>query len=57
MANRLFFVDNLRSALIILVILHHLSVIYRANTPFYYLEPAYQDILALIVLVLFQLID
>jgi glucan biosynthesis protein C len=55
--ERLFFIDNLRSALIILVILHHLSVIYAANTPFYYTEPAYQDTLALIVLVVFQLIN
>ena len=55
--ERLFFIDNLKSALIILVILHHLSVIYGANTPFYYLEPARQDTLALIVLVLFQLIN
>ncbi|MGA9100198.1 MAG: acyltransferase family protein [Methanotrichaceae archaeon] len=55
--ERLFFIDNLRSALIILVILHHLSVIYGANTPFYYLEPARQDIPALIVLVVFQLIN
>ena len=55
--GRLFFVDNLRSVLIVLVILHHLSVIYAANTPFYYLEPPHQDTLALIVLVLFQLIN
>jgi glucan biosynthesis protein C len=55
--ERLFFIDNLRSALIVLVILHHLSVVYGANTPFYYVEPAYQDTLALIVLVVFQLIN
>jgi hypothetical protein len=56
-ANRLFFVDHLRAALIILVVLHHLAVIYAANTPFYYLEPAYQDILALLLLVIFQLVN
>jgi fucose 4-O-acetylase-like acetyltransferase len=55
--NRLFFVDNLRAMLMILVVLHHLAVIYGANTPFYYMEPAYQDILALLVLVIFQLIN
>ncbi len=56
-ANRLFFVDHLRAALIILVVLHHLAIIYAANTPFYYVEPAYQDILALLSLVIFQLVN
>ncbi len=56
-ANRLVFVDNLRVTLIIMVVMHHLAVIYGANTPFYYLEPAYQDLLALLVLVIFQLIN
>ncbi len=55
--TRLFFVDHLRAALVILVILHHLSVIYAANTSFYYLEPAYNQVLALVVLVVFQLFN
>jgi len=55
--SRLIFVDHLRAALIILVVLHHLSIIYGANIAFYYLEPAYSNILALIVLVMFQLIN
>jgi peptidoglycan/LPS O-acetylase OafA/YrhL len=53
----LIFADNLRTALIILVVLHHLAVIYGANTPFYYVEPAYSDVLALWVLVIFQLLN
>jgi len=56
-ANRLFFVDYLRAALIILVVLHHLAVIYAANTPFYYVEPAYHYILAFLLLVIFQLVN
>ena len=52
--KRLAFVDHLRAALVILVVLHHLAVVYGANTPFYYMEPRYQDILALIVLVVFR---
>lgn len=56
-AQRLFFVDHLRVALTILVVLHHVAVIYAANTPFYYLEPAYQQILALLLLVVFQLLN
>ena len=56
-SSRLFFVDNLKVALIILVVLHHLAVIYGANTAFYYVEPAYQDILAFFVLLIFQLFN
>jgi glucan biosynthesis protein C len=55
--TRLFFADRLKVALIILVVLHHLSVIYAANTPFYYLEPAYGDVAALLILVIFQLLN
>jgi fucose 4-O-acetylase-like acetyltransferase len=32
---RLYFADNLKVALIILVVLHHLAIIYAGNTPFY----------------------
>jgi glucan biosynthesis protein C len=55
--ERIYFADHLRVALVILVILHHLSVIYAANTPFYYLEPAKGDYVAVLVLVLFQLLN
>ncbi len=54
---RLYFVDHLRVALIILVVLHHLAVLYAGNTGFYYLEPAAHDVLALLVLVVFQLFN
>lgn len=37
--TRLFFADNLRTALVILVVLDHLAVIYGANIGFYYVEP------------------
>ena len=37
--GRLFFIDHLRAALVILVVLHHVAVTYGAFTPFYYLEP------------------
>jgi glucan biosynthesis protein C len=55
--SRVVFVDHLRAALIILVVLHHLDVIYAANIGFYYVEPAYSQVLALVVLVIFQLIN
>jgi glucan biosynthesis protein C len=55
---RLFFIDNWRSTLIILVILHHLAVVYGAGAPFYYVEPpASNDALAFLVLLVFILIN
>ena len=57
-SSRLFFVDNLKVALIILVVLFHFAVIYTGNTPFYYFEPAYpHDMLAFLVLLIFQLFN
>jgi hypothetical protein len=47
-SSRLFFVDNLKVALNILVVLHHFAIIYTGNTPFPYVEPAFPyDMLAL----------
>ena len=37
--SRLFFVDNLRAGLVILVVLHHVALVYGGIQPFYYLEP------------------
>jgi len=54
--DRLFFIDNLRVALTVLVILHHLSVIYAANTSFYYLEKP-NDAVGTVMLVMFQLLN
>lgn len=57
-ASRLFFVDHLRVALVILVVLHHLAVIYGAFTPFYYVEPPkLTDPLAYLVLLVFALFN
>ena len=54
--GRLFYLDNLRIMLISLVVLHHLAVIYAANVGFYYVEPT-KDILAIVVLAYFQLLN
>lgn len=54
--KRLFFIDNLRTALVILVVLHHLAIVYAGNTPFYYVEPAGESLGALL-LVAFQLFN
>jgi hypothetical protein len=55
--SRLFFADHLRVALTILVVLHHLAVIYGASAPFYYVEPPLPDGLAFLLLLVFVLIN
>jgi glucan biosynthesis protein C len=55
--SRLIFADNLRTALVILVVLHHLAVIYAANIGFYYVEPPHGQVLVLILLVVFELLN
>jgi peptidoglycan/LPS O-acetylase OafA/YrhL len=37
--TRLSFIDHLRAALIILVVLHHVAVVYGATSPFWYIDP------------------
>ncbi len=56
-SSRLFFVDNLKVALIILVVLDHFAIIYAPITPFYYVESASSDILAFLALFSFQLFN
>jgi glucans biosynthesis protein C len=56
-SSRLVFADHLRAALTILVVLHHLAVIYGASALFYYLEPPKNDPLAFLVLLVFVLIN
>src|SRR6185437_15262376 len=55
---RLFFLDHSRTALTILVVLHHLAVIYGAATTFYYVEPPKaNDHLASLLLAVFVLVN
>ena len=37
--SRLFFIDHLRAALVILVVLHHLAVVYGEGVSFWYVDP------------------
>ena len=53
---RLFFVDNLRVILTIVVILHHLSIVYGASGGFGYVEPGADDVTT-ILLTLFNSIN
>ncbi|MCP4427531.1 MAG: ABC transporter permease [Chloroflexi bacterium] len=55
---RLFFVDNLRSALVILVVLHHIALVYGASVPgYYYVEPPFTDPKAFMRLLAFVLVN
>ena len=40
-SSRLFYVDYLRVVLSILVVIHHVALVYGAYTPFYYVEPPF----------------
>ncbi|MBU1176515.1 MAG: acyltransferase family protein [Alphaproteobacteria bacterium] len=55
--GRVFALDNLRAALVMLVILHQAALVYSAFAPFYYVEPPFADPLALLVLGLFALVN
>ena len=55
--SRLFFVDHLRAGLVILVVLHHVAIVYGAGAPFYYVEPPFTDPLAFIILLAFALFN
>ena len=53
--SRLFFLDHLRAALVILVVLHHVAMVYGASAPFYYVEPPFTDPQAYTILLVFAL--
>ena len=57
-SSRLFFIDNLRTGLITLVVLHHVAVVYGGTVvPFYYFEPPLTDPLAFLALLVFVLVN
>ncbi|MFN2217822.1 MAG: ATP-binding cassette domain-containing protein [Anaerolineae bacterium] len=62
-ASRLFYIDHLRVALAILVVLHHVAIVYGAVLPmFYYLEPPFAapgviDPVAYLALLVFSLFN
>jgi glucan biosynthesis protein C len=61
--SRLFFIDHLRAALAMLVVLHHVALVYGASLlTFYYIEPPFSsagviDALAYLVLLVFVLFN
>ena len=42
-ASRLHYIDHLRAALVMLVVVHHVALVYGAGAPFYYVEPPFTD--------------
>jgi glucan biosynthesis protein C len=55
---RLFFVDHLRSTLMILVVLHHVALVYGASLEgYYYVEPPFGDAEAFRTLLIFALVN
>jgi glucan biosynthesis protein C len=55
--SRLFSIDHLRAALVILVVLHHLALVYGGIPPFYYFEPPTNDSLAGLLALAFVLFN
>jgi glucan biosynthesis protein C len=56
--SRLFYIDHMRAALVILVVLHHVALVYGASVQgFYYLEPPFTDHLAFLALLVFALVN
>jgi glucan biosynthesis protein C len=54
---RLFFIDHLRAALVILVVLHHLAIVYGEGISFWYVDPPQGESLTGFALVLFVLFN
>jgi ABC-type multidrug transport system permease subunit/peptidoglycan/LPS O-acetylase OafA/YrhL len=56
--TRLFFVDHWRASLAILVVLHHVALVYGASLEgYYYVEPPFTSPLAFMVLLIFALVN
>jgi glucan biosynthesis protein C len=56
--SRLFFIDHWRAFLMVLVVLHHISLVYGASLPgYYYVEPPFSSPLAFLVLLVFALVN
>ena len=56
-AVRLYFVDHLRAALVILVVLHHLAIVYGEGISFWYVDPPKTASLVGLGMVLFVLMN
>lgn len=52
---RLYFIDHFRATLTLLVVLHHVAVVYGEGTSFYYVDPPNQETLTYLGLLFFVL--
>lgn len=56
--SRLFFIDHLRVGLAILVVLHHVALVYGASLEgFYYVEPPFTSPIAFLALLVFAMVN
>ena len=56
--SRLFYIDHLRVALMILVVLHHVALVYGASLEgYYYVEPPFTSPFAFKALLVFALVN
>ena len=55
--SRLYFIDHLRAGLVILVVLHHLAIVYGEGISFWYVDPPMGESLIGFALVLFVLMN
>jgi peptidoglycan/LPS O-acetylase OafA/YrhL len=56
--SRLFFIDHLRVGLAILVVLHHVALVYGASLEgFYYVEPPFTAPIAFLALLIFAMVN
>lgn len=56
-AVRLAFIDHWRAALTVLVVLHHVALVYGAAAPYYYVDPPLAESLATLALFVFVLFN
>ena len=54
---RLFFIDHLRAALVILVVLHHVAIVYGEGVSFWYVEPPDKESLSYLLGLFFVLFN
>ncbi len=56
-ASRLFFIDHLRAALVILVVLHHIAIVYGEGVSFWYIDVPQTPTLGTLAMVVFVLMN
>jgi glucan biosynthesis protein C len=55
--TRLYFIDHLRAALAVLVVVHHVALVYGGSAPFYYMEFPVEQPFTFLALLIFVLLN